>query len=154
MSFRTVLARSVHDTAGLGRHMETKMDTTFQSGLIASPRARWAGRIVTAIPTLLLSLDAAMKLAQPQPVLDAFARMGIPAHTAPVIAVIELVCIAVYLVPRTAVLGAVLFTGFLGGAGASQVRIDDPLVSHTLFPIYMGILLWLGLYLRDSRVRA
>jgi hypothetical protein len=132
------------------------MDTTFQSGLIASPttRARWAGRIVTTIPALLLSLDGAMKLVQPQPVIDAFARLGVPHHTAPVIAVLELVCIALYLVPRTAVLGAVLLTGFLGGAVAIHLRIDDPLATHTLFPIYMGILVWLGLYLRDARVRA
>ena len=131
------------------------MDTTLSLVSVApTKRTRWAGRILTAIPASLLTLDAAMKLAHPQPVSEAFTRLGIPQHAAPVIAIIELACIALYLVPRTAVLGAVLLTGFLGGAVATHLRIDDPLASHTLFPIYMGIVVWLGVYLRDARVRS
>ncbi|HEY5945017.1 MAG TPA: DoxX family protein [Kofleriaceae bacterium] len=117
-------------------------------------RARWAGRILSGIPTLALAFDAGGKFANIEPVREAFVHLGLPTSTASVIAIIELVCLALYLVPRTAVLGAVLLTGFLGGAVAIHLRIGDPLATHTLFPIYMGIIVWLGLYLRDVRVRA
>lgn len=66
----------------------------------------------------------------------------------------ELICVAIYLVPRTSLLGAILLTGYLGGAIASHVRIGDPLFSHVLFPTYVAALIWGGLYLRDARVRA
>jgi DoxX-like family len=73
---------------------------------------------------------------------------------APGIGTLELACIAVYLVPRTSVLGAILLTGFLGGATATHVRVGDPLFSHVLFPSYVGALIWVGLLLRDPRLRA
>lgn len=114
----------------------------------------WAGRVLTALPVLFLIFDGGAKLASPPPVLEAFDRMGMPGHLAPGVGALELSCLALYLVPRTAPLGAVLLTGFLGGAIASHVRIGDPLLSHTLFPLYVGALLWAGLFLRDARVRA
>ena len=118
-----------------------------------STRRRWVGRIVTALPVLFLIFDLSIKLAHIQPVTDAFAKLGIPDDLAVTIGVLELLCLVVYLIPRTAVLGAILCTGFLGGAIMIHVRIGDPLFSHILFPVYVGGLLWLGLYLRDPRIR-
>jgi len=118
-----------------------------------STRRRSVGRIVTALPVLFLIFDLSIKLAHIQPVTDAFAKLGIPDDLAVTIGVLELLCLVVYLIPRTAVLGAILCTGFLGGAIMIHVRIGDPLFSHILFPVYVGGLLWLGLYLRDPRIR-
>lgn len=117
------------------------------------PRTRWTARIVTGVPVLFLAFDVTIKLIGGDMVDEAHARMGLPAHLAPVTGVLLLACLALYVVPRTAVLGAVLLTGYLGGAVLAHVRIGDPLFSHTLFPIYVGALLWAGLYLRDPRVR-
>ena len=79
--------------------------------------------------------------------------MGFPAWTVPVIGATLLVCLGLYLVPRTAVLGAVLLTGYLGGAVCAQLRIEAPLFSTLLFPVYVGVLVWLGLYLRSAALR-
>jgi hypothetical protein len=94
-----------------------------------------------------------MKLAKAAPVLEASARIGYPEATVRPIGITLLACVALYLIPRTAVLGAVLLTGFLGGAIATHVRLEDPLFSHTLFPVYVAALVWGGLYLRDDRAR-
>jgi hypothetical protein len=118
-----------------------------------STRRRWVGRTLTGLAVAFLLFDSAMKLAMVQPVIDATQRMGFPVDTARPIGLVLLACLAIHLVPRTAVLGAVLLTGYLGGAIASHVRLEDPLLSHTLFPIYFGVLVWGGLYLRDPRVR-
>src|SRR4051812_45371932 len=103
--------------------------------------SRWIGRVVTALPVLFLIFDLSIKLAHIQPVTDAFSRLGVPDHLAVTIGVLELICLAIYLLPRTSVLGAVLLTGFLGGAIMLHVRIADPLFSHILFPVYIGALL-------------
>ena len=118
-----------------------------------STKRRWAGRVVTALPVLFLIFDLAIKIAHIQPVTDAFARLGVPDHLAVTVGVLELVCLLIYLIPQTAVLGAILCTGFLGGAIMLHVRVGDPLFSHILFPVYIGGLLWAGLYLRDPRLR-
>lgn len=115
-----------------------------------TPRRRWIGRVVTALPALFLVFDATIKVAHLGPVSEAFARMQIPDRLAPAIGILELVLLLLHLVPRTARIGLVLLTGFLGGAVALHLRLGDPLVSHTLFPIYVGALLWLGLLLRDE----
>jgi hypothetical protein len=124
-----------------------------ESAAASSKRRRWIGRILTAIAVLFLIFDFSIKLAHIQPVTDAFARLGVPDHLAATVGTLELICLAVYLIPRTAVLGAVLLTGFLGGAIMLHVRVGDPLFSHILFPVYIGALLWIGLYLRDPRLR-
>jgi hypothetical protein len=116
--------------------------------------ARWGARIVTAIPVLFLAFDAAMKLANIPAVAEASARLGLPPTLALPLGILLAACVGLYVVPRTAPLGAVLLTGYLGGAVLTHARIGDPLLTHTLFPIYVGALLWTGLYLRDSRVRA
>jgi hypothetical protein len=109
--------------------------------------------VLTGIPVAFLAFDAAIKLANPAFVTEASAKIGVPPELTVLLGVILGVCLALYLIPRTAPLGAVLLTGYLGGAILTHLRIGDPLISHTLFPIYVGALLWAGLYLRDDRVR-
>ena len=115
---------------------------------------RRAGRIVSAIPIAFLVFDTVIKFAGIQPVADSMTQLGWPLHLSLGIAVIEAVCLVAYLVPRTSILGAVLLTGYLGGAVATHVRVESPLFSHVLFPVYVAALLWGGLYLRDSRLGA
>lgn len=120
-----------------------------------TPKTRlWAGRGMTVIPVLFLLVDGVMKLLQPQPVIDGMQLLGYPGGLAAGIGILLLTCLALYVVPRTSVLGAILLTGYLGGAVASNLRIEAPLFSHVLFPVYVGLLLWGGLYLREARLRA
>ena len=119
-----------------------------------SVSATTAGRIVTALPVLFLSFDTAIKFSHADVVAQSMNQLGYAPGSAPIIGILELVCIAIYLVPSTAVLGAVLLTGYLGGAIASHVRVGNPLFSHELFPTYIAALLWGGLYLREARLRA
>ena len=117
-----------------------------------SPRMLWTGRILSALPVLMLLFSAVMKLAQPAPVLQEFGRLGYQENVILGLGILELVCTVIYLIPRTAVLGAILLTGYLGGAIATHVRVGDPITNYA--PVVLGILLWGGLYLRDERVRA
>jgi hypothetical protein len=117
-------------------------------------RVRWTARIVSAVPVLFLAFDSVIKLAKIGPVTESMARLGYPDHLARGIGLIEICCLALYLVPRWAPVGATLLTGFLGAAVATHVRIGDSLASHVLFPIYVAAMLWAGLWLRDPRVRA
>jgi hypothetical protein len=110
-------------------------------------------RVLTALLTLFLLFDSVTKLIQLPMVVEATQQMGFPAATVPVIGGVLLSCLALYLVPRTAVLGAVLLTSYLGGAVCAQIRIEAPLFSHTLFPIYVGIVVWVALYLRSAALR-
>ena len=119
-----------------------------------SKKGLWGGRIISGIVVLFLVFDASLKLMVVDPVVKGMAELGYPVSLAPTIGIILLICTAVYVIPRTAPLGAMLLTGYLGGAVASQLRIGKPLVGYTLFPIYVAVLAWGGLYLRDSRVRA
>ena len=120
-----------------------------------SKTALWASRILTGISAAFFVFDSSVKLLQLAPAVDASAQIGWTPDAVFVIGVIEVVCLALYLIPRTAVLGALLWTGYLGGAVATHLRIGDPLLSHTLFPTYVAALLWAALWLRgDARVRA
>ena len=110
----------------------------------------WAGRITSALPVLLLLFSGAMKLVKPAPVVQAFAHLGYPESLALRIGILELACTVVYVIPRTSVLGAILLTGYLGGATATHVRIGEPF----FMPIVLGVLVWGGLFLRDARLRA
>ena len=120
----------------------------------AAKRTLWAGRILTGIAVAFLTFDTVIKLFVTQAAMDAGAPLGWSVEQMPILAAIEAVCLALYLVPRTAPLGALLWTGYLGGAIATHLRIDNPLFTHILFPTYVAALLWGGLYLRDARVRA
>ena len=119
-----------------------------------SGRARWAGRALTGIAVLFLVFDTAIKLAGAKEAVEGTVQLGWQPHHLPILGLIQLGCLILYLIPRTAPLGAVLWTGYLGGAIATHLRLDAPLFSHVLFPTYVAALLWGGLYLRDPRVRA
>jgi DoxX-like family len=112
-----------------------------------------AGRAITAVPVLFLLFDGTIKLIGIKPVVDSFTQLGFNPDIATTIGILELVCLAVYLVPRTSLAGAVLMTGYLGGAVAIHLRLGHPLFSHVLFPLYVGALLWSGLLLRNERLR-
>ena len=113
----------------------------------------WAGRIISGLPVLFLLLDGAMKLVKPAPVVEATVGLGYRESVIIPIGVVLIVCTILYLIPKTSVLGAILLTGYLGGAVATHVRTGESLFS-IVFPVIFGVLLWLGLYLRDTRLRA
>jgi hypothetical protein len=120
----------------------------------APPKAaRYTGYIFTTLFALFMLIDAGMKFTHAAPVTEANNQLGFPLHLVPAIGVLAFVLLALYLVRRTSVLGAVLFTGYLGGAIALHLRVDSPLFSHTLFPIYIAVFLWGGLWLRDPNLR-
>jgi len=119
----------------------------------ASKKGLWAGRVISALAVLFLLFDAVIKLMKAPPVLEAFRRLGYPENVAPGIGILLLACIVVYVIPRTSVLGAILLTGYLGGATATHVRVGD-LLFTILFPGMVGVLIWGGLFLRDHRLRA
>jgi hypothetical protein len=109
----------------------------------------WAGRVVSVLPVLGLVMSAAMKLAKVEAAVEGFTKLGYPAHVLLPLGIVELTCTILYLIPRTAVLGAILLTGYLGGAIATHVRVEEGFVP----PVIMGVLVWLGLFLRDRRIR-
>lgn len=111
----------------------------------------WAGRIISALPVLLLLVTSVMTITRPAGAAQGMSKFGYPAHLARPLALVELTCTILYLIPRTAVLGAILLTGYLGGATATHVRMSDP---SFVTPVVCGVLVWVGLYLRDRRVRA
>jgi len=119
-----------------------------------SNRIRWAGRILSGIAVLFLAVDTVVKLVGVKEAVEGTVQLGFQPHHLLVIGLIEVVCLVLYLVPRTAPLGAVLWTGYFGGAIATHLRLDNPLFTHILSPVYVAALIWGGLYLRDARVRA
>ena len=121
---------------------------------VESKKMLWTGRIVSWVITALLLLDAVMKVLQVPQVMEGTMKVGFPAGTVRPIGIILLVCLICYVIPRTSVLGAILLTGYLGGAVATNVRISTPLFSYTLVPLYVGVLVWGGLFLREERLRA
>lgn len=119
-----------------------------------SKAAVWTGRVLGGLAAAFLVFDSIGKLLRVQPVIDGTVGLGYPVGVIIPLGVTLLTCVLVYLVPRTAVLGALLLTGYLGGAVATHVRVGNPLFTHTLFPTYVAALLWGGLMLRDRRLRA
>jgi uncharacterized membrane protein YphA (DoxX/SURF4 family) len=109
----------------------------------------WAGYILSALPALLLLFSGVMKLVKPPSVVEGFTHLGYDQSLALGIGIVELLCTILYLIPRTSVLGAILLTGYLGGATATHLRIDEPFYGAVL----LGILVWGGLFLRDARLR-
>jgi len=122
------------------------------SAASTTPKAMlWTGRVLSGLAVAMFVMSAAMKLSQqPQVVQGWEGKEGYPLSTLVPIGIVELVCVALYAVPRTAVLGALLLTAYLGGATATHVRISDPFIA----PIVIGVVVWAGLYLRDARIRA
>jgi hypothetical protein len=115
-----------------------------------SKAALWTGRVMSALPGLMLCFSAAMKFAGPPELAKGFEHMGIPLGHALGLGLLELLCAVIYLIPRTAVIGAILLTGYLGGAIQTHIRVGDPVYTH----IVLGVVIWGGLYLRDPRLRA
>ena len=116
-----------------------------------STGAMWTGRIMSALPVLLVLFGAVTKVMKLAPVMEGMARAGLPARLTVPIGILELTCVIVYLIPRTSVLGAILLTGLLGGATVTTLRIGDPTFP---MPVILGMLAWGGLFMRDVRVRA
>lgn len=112
----------------------------------------WIGRIVSGLPALFLLVDGVMKLFKPAVVVEATVNLGYPESTIIPIGVVLIICTVLYLIPATSILGAILLTGYLGGAVATHVRTGESLFS-IVFPVIFGIFIWLGLYLRDARLR-
>lgn len=118
-----------------------------------SKKMLWTGRIVSTIFALFLLVDAVAKLFKPAPVIEGTVRLGYPESVIIGLGIVLLVCTVLYMIPRTSVLGAILLTGYLGGATATHVRVGGSLF-EILFPGIFGILIWGGLFLRDERLRA
>ena len=116
---------------------------------MASKKLMWTGRVITILVGLMFVFSAVLKLLGLQQVKEEMGRLGFPERLLLPLGILELTCIVIYLVPQTALLGAILLTGYLGGAICTHWRIGDPFYS----PIIMGILVWVGLYLREDRLR-
>lgn len=132
---------------------ETIMNSEIQTAPAAKKKS-WAGYVISGLPILFLLVDAIAKFFKPEAVVKGSTELGYPESTIIPIGAILLVSTILYAFPRTAVLGAILLTAYLGGAVATHVRVGSPLFTHILFPVYLGVLIWLGLYLRDTRLRA
>jgi hypothetical protein len=115
-----------------------------------SKKARWAGYILSALPVLLLLFSATMKFMRPAQVVEGFAHFGFQESLILKLGIVELTCTIIYLIPRTSILGAILLTGYLGGATCTHVRAGE----NFILPVLAGVLVWGGLYLRDPRIRA
>ena len=120
----------------------------------ASNGAIWAGRALSGLAIAFLLADGAMKLVPLDVVVQTHEQLGIPAHLARTLGVLTIACTVLYAIPRTAVLGAILLTGYLGGAMAIHLRAGSPVFTHLLFGLYLGLMVWCGLYLRNERLRA
>ncbi len=115
----------------------------------SSRMMKWGGWVLTILPAALLLFSGAMKVTQSAEVMEGFTHLGYPSGVALWIGIVELACAILYLVPKTAILGAILVTGYLGGATATHVRVSEPFI----MPVIFGVIVWLGIYLRESRLR-
>lgn len=116
-----------------------------------SKKMLWSGRVMSAVPVLMLLMSGVMKLLKPQSVVDGFVHYGFPLGMITGLGILEILCAVVYLIPSTSILGAILVTGYLGGATVTTLRVGD---SSYPMAVILGILAWGGLYLRDPRLRA
>jgi hypothetical protein len=136
------------------QHLEERfMDSAIQTAPV-SKTSLWAGRVFSGLVVLFMLFDSSIKLMKLAPAVEGTAKLGYPVSVVLSIGIVLFVCTVLYAIPRTSILGAILLTGYLGGAVASNVRVENPLFGYVLFPVYVGVLLWLGLFLRDVRLRA
>lgn len=124
----------------------------------ASPRSStsgkvWTARALSGLGAAFMLTDSIVKVLKLAPAVQGTAELGFPPDSVVILGVVELACTVLYLVPRTSMLGAILITGYLGGAIATHVRLSNPLFTHVLFPSYIALLMWGGLYLRDDGLR-
>jgi hypothetical protein len=131
--------------------MQSAAQTSSVTPAPKSNAALWTGRVISAIAVLFLVFDGAMKVIKERHVIAASADLGFSISSIAWIGALLLACTLIYVIPRTAILGAVLLTGYLGGAVAVQVRVGHP-VFQCLFPVIFGALVWAGIFLRDSRL--
>ena len=129
--------------------MQTMVQTNQTSNALL-----WVGRVMSGLVIAFMLLDGAMKLVPLDVVVTTSEQMGIPGSLARTLGIIGLICTLLYAVPRTSVLGAIMLTGYLGGAIASHLRLGDPIFTHTLFGLYLGLMVWGGLWLRDKNLRS
>ncbi|MFT3770492.1 MAG: DoxX family protein [Minicystis sp.] len=134
--------------------MESSVMLSAQRVEPVASKPSWPGRILSGLAVAFLLFDGVMKVPQPDFVQEAFNTLGYPAGLARGIGLLLIACVAVHANPRTSFVGAVLLTGYLGGAVATHVRVGNPLFSHVLFPVYVAAMIWGGLYLREPRLRA
>jgi hypothetical protein len=120
----------------------------------SSKTALWTSRALSGLVILFLLVDGAMKLIPLDIVIETSVQLGLPVDGARTLGVLTLLCTILYAIPRTSVLGAILLTAYLGGAVATHFRVGSPLFTHTLFGVYLGLMVWGGLYLRDAALRA
>jgi hypothetical protein len=130
------------------------MTMTTTNTTVTSKKALWTGRIISGLAVAFLTFDSVIKLINIQAVAEGSRQLGYPESSMLGIGLVLLGCVVLHVIPRTALAGAVLLTGYLGGAIATHVRVGNPLFSHVLFPIYVAVLIWGGLLLRDRRVRS
>lgn len=133
--------------------LDTNLAPARTDSASGSKGALWTGRVLSAIAVLLLAFDSLGKLLEVAPVVEGSTALGYPASLVFTLGVILLLCVVAYAIPRTSVLGAVLLTGYLGGAIATHLRVENPLFTHTLFPVYVAALVWGGVFLREARLR-
>ena len=119
-----------------------------------SNKTLWAGRIISALPVVFLLVDGVMKVMKAPVAVEGSIQLGYPEKVVVAIGVVLLICTLLYVIPQTSILGAILLTGYLGGAIATHMRVGNPLFTHVLFPVYVGVMVWGGLFLRDNRLRA
>ena len=129
------------------------MQVATQAGSLSN-KSLWAGRIISGLVTAFMVFDGVNHLLKPAPVVEGFAKLGFPIRLAVPLGIIELVCVLFYVVPRTSILGAIFLTGYLGGAIAIQLPTGNPFFGEVLFPVYIAVFLWGGIYLRVERLRA
>ena len=125
--------------------------TSAAEAIPVSKAALWSGRIMSAIPVVLLLFSGVLKLLKPASVLQSFAKFGYPETLIAMLGIVEILCVIGYVIPRTSILGAILVTGYLGGATATNVRVGDP---SAILTVLLGVFAWGGLYLREARIRA
>jgi hypothetical protein len=128
------------------------MQTATQHDTI-SRTAFWSGRIISGLVTAFMIFDGTIHIMKPAPVVQGFAQLGFPIRLAVPLGIVSLTCALLYAIPQTSILGAILLTGYLGGAVAVQVPTQNPFFGEVIFPVYIGIFLWGGIYLRDERLR-
>ena len=133
--------------------VQPNMQTVSSTGSL-SMKSVWAGRIISSLITAFMIFDAVIHLMKPAPVVEAFAKLNFPLSFAVPLGIVEPLCIVLYVIPYTSILGAIFLTGYLGGAVAIQLPTGNPFFGEILFPVYIGVFLWGGIYLRDARLRA
>jgi len=143
-----VIGATMRPSAATEEPMQTAAEAATGNGAV------WTGRLMSGLVIAFLLVDGAMKLVPLDVVAETSEQLGIPADQARTLGVLTLACTALYAFPRTAILGAILLTGYLGGAIATHLRAGSPVFTHLLFGLYLGLMVWGGLYLRDARLRA